>query len=64
MFAYDWRKDLNVSSLEFKEFVEKIHSENGGKPVYVIARKVYSLYPTYLERREDSFLCDLIRFNG
>lgn len=43
IFAYDWRKALVHSSGEFRDLVVRLHSSNGGLPVYIVAHSMGGL---------------------
>jgi hypothetical protein len=40
-FAYDWRQDGQSAAQELIDFVEKKVAANGGKPVTIVARKLF-----------------------
>lgn len=40
IFPYDWRKPLSHSAQSLRDLVLKLHSENGGKAVHVVAHSM------------------------
>jgi pimeloyl-ACP methyl ester carboxylesterase len=43
IFVYDWRKSLRHSARALLELVDRLHSENGGVPVHIVAHSMGGL---------------------
>jgi pimeloyl-ACP methyl ester carboxylesterase len=43
MFPYDWRKPLKLSTAALRDLVFKLHTENGGSPVHLVAHSMGGL---------------------
>jgi pimeloyl-ACP methyl ester carboxylesterase len=43
IFAYDWRKSLRHSSGALRDAIRRLHQENGGSPVHVVAHSMGGL---------------------
>jgi pimeloyl-ACP methyl ester carboxylesterase len=43
IFAYDWRKSLLQSAPALRDLIVKLHQDNGGKPVHLVAHSMGGL---------------------